>query len=40
MTVRNLYVYDKSAQVTGAGYGLEGGIVDSHIDKNNLMSTC
>ena len=37
MTVRNLYVYDKSAQVTGAGYGLEGGIVDSHIDKNDLM---
>ena len=37
MTVRNLYVYDKSAQVTGAGYGLEGGVVDSHIDKNDLM---
>ncbi|MGB7634557.1 MAG: cation-translocating P-type ATPase [Nitrososphaeraceae archaeon] len=37
MTVRNLYVYDKSAQVTGAGYGLEGGIVDSHVDKNDLM---
>ena len=37
MTVRNLYVYDKSAQVTGAGYGLEGEIVDSHIDKNDLM---
>jgi P-type Ca2+ transporter type 2C len=37
MTVRDLYVYDKSAQVTGAGYGLEGGVVDSHIDKNDLM---
>ena len=37
MTVRNFYVYDKSAQVTGAGYGLEGGIVDSHVDKNDLM---
>ena len=37
MTVRNLYVYDKSAQVTGAGYGLEGEVVDSHIDKNDLM---
>jgi Ca2+-transporting ATPase len=37
MTVRDLYVYDKSAQVTGAGYGLEGGVVDSHIDKNDLI---
>ena len=37
MTVRNLYVYDKSAQVTGAGYGLEGGVVDSNIDNNDLM---
>jgi Ca2+-transporting ATPase len=37
MTVRNLYVYDKSAQVTGAGYGLEGGVIDSHINKNDLM---
>lgn len=37
MTVRDLYVYDKSAQVTGTGYGLEGGVVDSHIDKNDLM---
>ena len=37
MTVRDLYVYDKSAQVTGAGYGLEGGVVDSHVDKNDLI---
>jgi len=37
MTVRNLYVYDKSAQVTGTGYGLEGRVIDSHIDKNDLM---
>ena len=40
MTVRNLYVYDKSAQVTGAGYGLEGRVIDSHINKNDLMLAC
>ncbi|MGB0027448.1 MAG: HAD-IC family P-type ATPase [Nitrososphaeraceae archaeon] len=37
MTVRTAYVYDKFVQITGAGYSLEGGVVDSHIDKNDLM---
>jgi Ca2+-transporting ATPase len=37
MTVRNLYVYDKYAQVTGAGFGLEGEVVDSNIDNNDLI---
>ncbi|HET7345662.1 MAG TPA: cation-translocating P-type ATPase [Nitrososphaeraceae archaeon] len=37
MTVRTAYVYDKFVQITGVGYSLEGGVVDSHTDKNDLM---
>ena len=37
MTVRTVYVYDKFAQITGVGYSLEGGVVDSNIDKKDLM---
>jgi Ca2+-transporting ATPase len=35
MTVRKVYVYDKFADVTGAGYSYEGNVVDS-IDKDDL----
>jgi len=36
MTIRKVYAYDKSAQVTGTGYSLDGGLVDSEIAKEHI----
>ena len=37
MTVRKIYVYDKFADVTGAGYSLEGNVEDPNIEGKHLV---
>ena len=37
ITVTSVYAYDKFAHVTGVGYNLEGDVVDSNIEKKDVL---